>query len=130
MAQKASRPFFGWYSSGQHRDCVSENVEGGQWRHLVATWDGSRQSLYLDGKLHGAKPASDFTLNENTVSTKTARIGGQAMRVFQESRYFNGFIDEVAIFTQALSEQEIQTLYEMASRAENLRPTRRGKPVR
>ena len=114
----------------QHRGHSSETVEGGQWRHLVARWDGNQQSLYLDGKLHHANPTSNFTLSESTVSTETARIGSQAMSSFQGRRYFNGFVDEVAIFTRALSEEEIQTLHQMGSQGETLQPTRRGKPIR
>lgn len=114
----------------QHPSCRSEIVEGGQWRHLVARCDGSQQSLYLDGKLHDTKPTSDFMLSETTVSLETARIGGQAMRPVQEKRYFNGFIDEVAVFTRALSEEEIQTLYQMGLQGQSLQMTRKGKPVR
>ncbi|NQT14606.1 MAG: LamG domain-containing protein [Planctomycetes bacterium] len=114
----------------QHRDCVSEITAQGQWRHLVARWDGSRQDLYLDGKLHHTNPSSNFTLSETTLSTETARIGGQATRHNREKWYFNGFIDEVAIFTRALSEEEIQTLHRMGSQGEPLQRTRRGKPVR
>jgi len=115
----------------RHRGvCVSEIVQGSQWRHLVARWDGSRQSFYLGGKLHCAVPTSDFALTESTVSVETARIGGQAMSPSQKKRYFNGFIDEVAIFPRALSEDEIQTLHQMGSRGEPLQRTRRGKLMR
>lgn len=100
--------------------CISEKVEPGQWRHVVAAWDGSQQCIYVNGKLHRAKPVSGFTLSETSVSTETARIGGQAMRDFQRNRYFNGFIDEVAVFSRALSEEEIQTLHQMGLQGNTL----------
>jgi MYXO-CTERM domain-containing protein len=78
--------------------CVSlpENVP----IHLVATHDGARLSLYVDGAL-ATSIAQIGTLNRG--STQPFAIGNQAER----ERAFNGMIDEVALYDRALSPERI-----------------------
>ncbi len=65
------------------------------------------------------KPTRGLTLNAKSVSKETARIGGQA-KGGREERYFCGFIDEVAVFKRALSEEEIRTLYQTGMQGKSL----------
>ena len=71
------------------------------WTHLAVTFDGTSLRLYVNGNLEqttavsGAMSGSDGPL----------RIGGNA--VWDE--WFDGLIDELRIYSRALSPTEIQT---------------------
>jgi hypothetical protein len=58
-------------------------------------------------------PTHGLTLNASSVSPETARIGTQAKEGYRKDRYFQGMIDEVAIYPRALVEDEIETLRRM-----------------
>jgi len=88
-------------------------VAAGQWHHVVAVWDGTEQRVYVNGRVNRTKRTHDLTLNSNSVSTESARLGTQAKSRYRDKRYFRGLMDEIAIFPRALSEEEIQTLYQM-----------------
>lgn len=75
----------------------------GDWRHLVVTYDQSNLKVYIDGNLE-ATPSLP-PLNYATSSGLT--IGSWS----DNNRYFNGSIDEVAIFNTALSADKIQQIY-------------------
>jgi len=79
----------------------STNINDDQWHHVVGVCDGSRLSLYVDGKLDG------FTQTSGSlrVSGSNVYIGGGV------STSFNGLIDDVRIYNRALSVEEIRTLY-------------------
>lgn len=68
-----------------------------QWNHLAISKTGSTLELYINGVSQGTRTLSQLTPVSN--------IG------FGQSEYFNGSIDEVAIWGRALSATEIQQLY-------------------
>jgi PKD repeat protein len=70
------------------------------WTHLAATYNGSRQDLYVNGTLVGSRPQSGAI----DVSDGKLRIGGNAVW----GEYFTGYIDEVRIYNRALAQAEIQ----------------------
>ena len=71
------------------------------WSHLAATYDGASQKLFLNGVL----VASRIQANLIGVSTGPLRIGGDSVW----GEYFNGLIDEVRVYSRALSAGEIQS---------------------
>jgi len=75
----------------------------GVWYHVVATYDGSKWVLYLNGQPDGSKVESG-----NLVSTTNALFFGSRM---VGSNLFDGLIDDVRIYSRALTASEIQTLY-------------------
>jgi len=76
----------------------------GRWHHVVATYDGSRIALYSDGELDASFSAwGRLQTNDQPVC-----IGDNAE---QSGRYWNGWIDDVRIYSYALSEAEIAALY-------------------
>jgi PKD repeat protein len=76
------------------------NVSNGGWHHLVMMRNGMRLSICYDGSILTSK--SDTVRN---ISADSAfLIGGT-------STYYNGLIDEVRTYNRALSEAEIQQLY-------------------
>lgn len=70
------------------------------WSHLTATYDGQQLRLYLNG----AEVANTAATGIMPATTGTLRIGGNA----KTANYFKGMIDEVRIYTRALSVSEIQ----------------------
>jgi hypothetical protein len=80
------------------------SIDAGQWHHIVATYDGRRVALYIDGMLDASCPAwGRIQTNDYPVC-----IGDNAE---QPGRYWNGLIDDVRIYSYALSEAEIVDLY-------------------
>lgn len=75
-----------------------------QWRHIVATYDGSTGKIYINGSL-------------NNSQTWTGAISSYALNCFIGSnkavagRYFQGSLDDVRIYNRALSSSEVQSLF-------------------
>jgi hypothetical protein len=79
----------------------SQAVNDGQWHHLVGTYDGSQVCLYVDGVQAGAcQKAGTIFYSADLVAI--GRDGGFA------GNYFNGTIDEVAIYGKALTAAQVQ----------------------
>jgi len=79
-----------------------------QWHHIAATGDGSSIRLYYDGALAGT---SSYTTANYGSSTYSFSVGGDG--VFDapgSSALFNGKIDEVVYYTNALTAAQISTL--------------------
>ena len=99
------------YTSGTEYYLLSTtNVCDGIWHHIVATYDGSGATgakVYVDGILEKTS-TSWATQNYNT--TNYVRIGA-FYNGSTNLGYFNGNIDEVALFNRALGAIEVQELY-------------------
>ena len=71
-----------------------------QWHHIATTYAKKEQKLYKDGELVVNKPnAGDMNENANPVIIGAAN---------GTSRYFNGLLDDVRIYDNALSEDEVK----------------------
>ncbi len=82
----------------------SRVISDGQWHHVAATYDGSRIALYVDGQLDASCPAwGRLQTNDHPVC-----IGDNAEK---PGRRWNGWIDDVRIYSCALSEAEIAELH-------------------
>lgn len=73
------------------------------WYHVVATYNGSSKKIYINGIKNNALSTSGAI----PVSNKIFTIGAYSTGVTP----FNGTIDEVVIFNRALSDEEIENLY-------------------
>ncbi|MBU4421551.1 LamG domain-containing protein [Patescibacteria group bacterium] len=83
--------------------------EAGRWIHLAMTWDGTNQTIYLNG----AQSTSTIQGSPNFDGLSRAnRIGAQWNSTF----FFNGKIDDVRMYNRALSAEEVTQLYESTSR--------------
>jgi hypothetical protein len=77
------------------------------WYHLVATFDGNQVKLYLNGQLDATYTISGtIETNDNPVRIGNWRRGGA------DYDFFNGIIDEVAIYNRALTAEEIRQHYQ------------------
>ena len=74
------------------------------WNHVVFTYDGAVEKLYLNGVLDSSNAASAASLCQAAVPVKL----GMETSAFLP---FNGILDEVQIYSQALSASGVQSLY-------------------
>ncbi len=74
----------------------------GVFHHIAGTWDGSNIRLYVDGVLQGTTPFTSPANNTRPVNFGYSWGGGSPLR------WFNGIVDEVAIYSRALAESEIR----------------------
>ena len=81
---------------------ISNAITAGEWHHAAVTKNGTDGELFLDGESVGTRTGI-ATLNTSGAEWPVY-IG--AIRTF----YFNGIIDEVAIFHAALSQADIQAV--------------------
>lgn len=89
-------------------------VVDNQWHHLAAAYDGRSINLYVDGQLD----ASTLTPEAVNVRTDPVYIGNRS----DAARYWTGLIDEVQIYSFAMNEQAVQTLYEKGLACYRLEP--------
>jgi len=101
-SESSNRPATGVYASGGERTLYGgTRLQANTWVHLAATYDGTTQRLYVNG-LQVATAAQTGAI---ATSSGPLRIGGNAVW----GEYFQGRIDEVRIYSRALSQTEIQT---------------------
>ncbi|MFH1802324.1 MAG: LamG domain-containing protein [archaeon] len=85
-------------STGDTQLYSNQNISLGEWTHVAMTYDGSLFAIYINGEL------------DNSIA-KTGPICTPAVNIFigteEVDYFFNGTIDEVAIYNRSLSEQEI-----------------------
>lgn len=79
------------------------------WHHVVVVLNGTTIQLYQDGALilqaiNSAAP----------VQIRNCRIGCDGLSGIGGTDYFNGTIDDVRVYSRALSASEVQQLYSMA----------------
>lgn len=95
--------------------CTGTSLPVGAWVHIAATWRSSDGAirLYKDGVLVGSATGGiGQTLKFHTAYS--AKIGEWGV-VRGGSYKFHGLIDETAIFTRALSQQELQAIVSVDS---------------
>ncbi len=75
-------------------------LPAGAWTHLAATYDGARLTLYVNGALVRAVGASGPLAS----GAGALHIGANPAR----GEYFNGIIDEVRVYSRALTDLEVR----------------------
>jgi chitodextrinase len=75
-------------------------VNDGVWHHIAGTYDGSALHLYVDGIDSGSTPAPNITL---TSTARGVEIGSCA-----SSYFWNGSIDDLRLYSRALTQAEVQ----------------------
>jgi beta-lactam-binding protein with PASTA domain/Ca2+-binding RTX toxin-like protein len=73
----------------------------GAWTHIATTYDGANQRLYVNGVLVATKAQAGTIAAGN----QPLRIGGNNV----SGEFFQGLIDEIRIYSRALSAAEIAT---------------------
>ncbi len=97
------KPFF-WLGNGG----VGVTTRGalplrsGQWHHVAASFDGLVSRLYVDGEIVAVESPVGVNL-----AAGDATIGAD----YQNANFLNGRVDEVAVFSRALSAVEVADHY-------------------
>ena len=81
----------------------------GQWIHMVGTYDGADVKLYVNGVLQFSTPHSGTFSTDFTGLTIGASHNDDSHAPIEA---FNGKVDEVNIFAQALTAQEVLQVYQ------------------
>ncbi|MBL9182808.1 MAG: DUF1553 domain-containing protein [Verrucomicrobiaceae bacterium] len=88
---------------------AKDKFSGGQWRHLVITYDGSSKAaglkVYVDGKLSEVDVRRD-SLSGSIASKEPWRIGWKGTGIG-----FEGGMDEFRLFDRAISAAEVNALH-------------------
>ena len=93
-------PYASFYIGGTARNLDSGvSISTGAWHHLAASWDGYTIRIYIDGSLAAFSSPGAGSLNE---------VGGGAIGYYP---FFNGALDEAAIYSRALAPGRIQAHY-------------------
>jgi YD repeat-containing protein len=82
---------------------VTQTLNSGTRYHIVATYDGSRMRIYVNGTQLGTGQAKTGNLRN---SAQPLRIGS-----FWTQDFWDGAIDEAAVYSTALSQTQIQSHY-------------------
>ena len=100
------------FNAGFATSATGTTITDNAWHHIAATYDGSRGvAFYLDGQLYGT---AALGWNLNTQLTEDVVIGTgirQAYAGYTTARWTEGLIDDVQIYNTALSQADIQWLY-------------------
>jgi Concanavalin A-like lectin/glucanases superfamily len=86
---------------------VTPAITDTNWHYVVATYNGSRARIYLDGVLK-QDIASTLQLTPNTLPLNIGRANAN-------NYFFNGWLDEVAVYPTALPAQTIVAHYNRAT---------------
>jgi hypothetical protein len=102
--------YFYWYglsTPGYHYS--SQNIAPNEWSHVAATYSSSSQEI----KLYVNKQVTTISSITGTGRTnaQSLKIGGAG----STGRYFDGRIDNVKIYNEVLTEDEISQLYAYSS---------------
>jgi len=87
-------------------------VTSNAWHHIAGIYDGSKIQLYIDGIAWGNSVSVSGAISPMP-SNGFLSIGSESGRTTCPfcNRFFNGAIDEVGIYTRALSAGEIAAIY-------------------
>ncbi|MBI4135331.1 LamG domain-containing protein [Candidatus Uhrbacteria bacterium] len=103
-------------SSSTYRFCLSDGTSGSQkcigsttatnseWKHVVGTYDGANQIIYINGIAETSSTTS-LTIGYSSLALQMGEWGS--------GWDFNGSIDEVRIYNRALSAAEVARLYRL-----------------
>jgi len=84
------------------------NLWDDKWHFVAATYDSSIAKTYIDGVLIASKAGSWSHTNSNAMVT----LGARKTNTGTYDLYFNGSMDEVNIYSMALTDEEIYAIYQ------------------
>ena len=106
-----------WTGQGTSWHTISgPAVVNDNWAHLVGTFDGTNKLFYVNGELVGAAASKTPSLSWAN-EARPLRIGGGATEG-AGNYFFNGDIDDVAVYSAALSPDRVYAHYKSGSGAE------------
>ncbi|MEW5904442.1 MAG: DUF6701 domain-containing protein [Pseudomonadota bacterium] len=112
---------------GLNTGCATADVSSAtvpvanQWYHVVGTYDGATLSLYIDG----ARVGSVAYAGSVTSNTFPLYIGANSQ---QANRFWSGDLDEVKVYSTALTAAQVSTIYANENAGKNWDGTARTCP--
>lgn len=92
-------------NGGEQMVYTDSNLATGSWQHVAVTLNGLVGTIYLNGS----------PVASESISLVPSSLGGTNQNFLGKSQwpdpYFDGYIDEPAIFNRALSDGEISSIY-------------------
>ncbi len=98
--------FYRYYDQNFTALISSDTIAENQWYHLVASYDGEFAQLHLNGNL----VASASSLGPSPNFNRAILIGATFVND-NPAEFFDGKIDDIRIYTRAINEEEIQTIF-------------------
>ncbi len=92
-----------------------DSIPINQWKHITVTYDGQSQKVYIDGKLNNSKNSAFNLFIPTSPEPLTIGAGFRDDNV-EPSNVKDGLIDDLRIYNRALSEAEIQQIYNCSNR--------------
>ena len=89
------------------------DVGSGEWVHLAGVYNGTRWELFRNGLRVGASAPTPYGAIAFAPDNVGWAIGARGTGT---ERFFNGLIDEVALYDQALTPDQISRHYQLGSR--------------
>ncbi len=86
----------------------SGELVAGEWVHVAATWDGSTMRLYKNGEEVGSIAKGGAAVA--TDASVEVAIGNQPLDTPHPSLDFDGMVDDVVVYSRALSPDELNSL--------------------
>lgn len=80
--------------------------EIGRWYHVVGVRSGDEIKLYVDGKLAATSAAGAADVSTGALSVGRAKWSGG------NTDFWNGSVDQVAVFDKALTADEVSALHD------------------
>ena len=99
----------------------------GVWTHVAGVWKGDTElELYVDGipvdgTITTQGVVGGLYMADNDVPVNIGRV--ESLQIGVQKNYFDGLIDEVEIFNRALTQSEIQDIYNAGSDGKSKTPT-------
>ena len=81
----------------------------GNFHHIAGTWDGAVLRLYVDGIFQGSNVVSNPANNTRSLNMGFSWGGGAP------NRFFRGVVDELQIYSRALSDTELAAIFTAGS---------------
>ncbi|MBT6515856.1 MAG: T9SS type A sorting domain-containing protein [Crocinitomicaceae bacterium] len=83
-------------------------LQSDQWYFVSGTYDGAQAKVYVDAVLDGNQTKTIYMSPENTPFSIGSNINDGSSSLGAETRFFNGYLDDIHLWSKALSIQEIE----------------------
>jgi len=100
-----------WHSSSSRQIVSPEAYNDGGWHHLVNVYDNGVETLYLDGVTIGSQTYPEVAYSASYQYYLGTVYGPNWPNVPTSWYYFDGLLDETAIYPIALSEGDVRGHY-------------------
>jgi hypothetical protein len=102
---RSSIRFMGYDGDSINAYSTNNSVPAGIWTHFAAIYNGTHLKLYINGTLHTSLAQG----NPVAVANTNSRLG--SISDGTDRAWLNGSLDEIAIYSRAISEQEINASF-------------------